>query len=83
MDTASAPAAVIDVRTIPWADRLSRILASFASLQPSEAIEIVYDHDPLPLRDLFEQTRQGLYGWHYVEAGPELWRVRIGMAARR
>lgn len=35
------------------------------------------DHDPKPLYYQFLHEREGLFGWEYLEQGPELWRVRI------
>jgi uncharacterized protein (DUF2249 family) len=39
---------------------------------------LVNDHDPRPLRYQFEAEHAGRYSWDYLEAGPEVWRVRIG-----
>jgi uncharacterized protein (DUF2249 family) len=39
---------------------------------------LVNDHDPRPLRYQFEAQYAGEYTWEYLEAGPAVWRVRIG-----
>ena len=41
---------------------------------------LVNDHDPLPLRYQFEAQYAGEFTWDYLEAGPTVWRVRIGRA---
>ena len=45
---------------------------------PGEALELVNDHDPKPLRYQFEAELPGTFTWDYLEEGPEAWRVRIG-----
>lgn len=42
-----------------------------------DAVILVNDHDPKPLYYQFEAEKPGRFGWEYVEAGPEVWRVRI------
>jgi uncharacterized protein (DUF2249 family) len=39
---------------------------------------LVNNHDPKPLRREFQATYPDRFGWDYLEAGPEQWRVRIG-----
>jgi len=43
-------------------------------------LELVNDHDPVPLRAQFEDRLAGRFEWNTLEPGPELWRVRIGKA---
>ena len=68
---------VIDVRTIPFWRRPTSILLAFDRLLPGEALELIVDLDPWPLRDHLEQTRPGECDWQLLEAGPERWRVRL------
>lgn len=75
--TLAAPATTIDLRTIAPRDRHALVFARFDVLQPGQALELVNDHDPQPLRVQFEDRAFGRYDWHYVETGPASWRVRI------
>jgi uncharacterized protein (DUF2249 family) len=70
--------ATLDVREIPPRERHPRIFEAFHALAPGEAFEIVNDHDPRPLRYQFEAELGAPFTWEYREAGPEVWRVRIG-----
>lgn len=67
----------LDVRTIPRPERHPRIFGLLDSLQPGHAVTLIVDHDPVPLYYHLETHFDGLYGWDYLERGPELWRVQI------
>jgi uncharacterized protein (DUF2249 family)/hemerythrin-like domain-containing protein len=71
----------IDVRTIPKPQRHPLIFSTFDGLLPGQAIEIVNDHDPVPLHSQFNMMRRGLFSWDYLEQGPALWRVRLARLA--
>lgn len=68
----------VDVREIPHGRRHPRIFGVYARLAPGESFVLVNNHDPKPLRREFQATYPGRFGWDYLEAGPERWRVRIG-----
>lgn len=68
----------LDVRDDPPAKRHQRIFATFDALRPGEAFELVNDHDPKPLGYQFAAEYPDAHTWDYREAGPEVWRVRIG-----
>lgn len=68
----------IDVREITPRDRHALIFNAIEGLKDGEALELVNDHDPVPLRFQFEDRLSGRFEWAYLESGPELWRVRIG-----
>lgn len=68
---------VIDVRTIPPISRHATIFSMIDTLEPGDALEIVNDHDPVPLRHQLENREPGAFSWVYKETGP-LWRVEIG-----
>jgi len=72
-----SPSPVIDVRTIPPISRHATIFSMIDALEPGEALEIINDHDPIPLRRQLETRNPGLFSWVYKETGP-LWRVEIG-----
>ena len=68
---------LLDVRSLPAPQRHHLIFARLAELAPGEALTLVNDHDPKPLRYQLEATEPGRYGWKYLEEGPQAWRVRI------
>ena len=68
----------IDVRTIPGPQRHPLIFRTFESLAKDEALELINDHDPFPLRSQFNMMKRGQFDWTYLQQGPDLWRVRIG-----
>ncbi|QGH69593.1 DUF2249 domain-containing protein [Pseudactinotalea sp. HY158] len=70
----------LDARVIPHADRHSTILATFDALAVQESFVLVNDHDPVPLRGLFEREYPRGYDWEYLDEAPE-WRIRITMLA--
>jgi uncharacterized protein (DUF2249 family) len=72
-----ATPAQLDVRSIPPRERHPSIFRMFDALESGAAFILVNDHDPVPLRYQFEAERPGMYGWTYLEQGPELWRVEI------
>ena len=73
----TAHTTVVDVRQVPLWRRLPSILAAFDALAPGDAVELVVDLDPWPLRSYVEATRRGQCEWQAVESGPRVWRVRL------
>jgi len=71
----------LDVRALAPAQRHERIFASYGALEPGSAFVLVNDHDPKPLRYQFEAEHSGEFTWDVLEAGPVVWRVRIGRTA--
>lgn len=80
-NTLAAPATTIDLRSIEPRERHALIFARFDALQPGQALQLVNDHDPQPLRAQFEDRAFGQYDWRYLEQGPASWRVQIGKTA--
>ena len=72
---------VLDVRALAPAQRHEKIFATYGALGPGAAFVLVNDHDPKPLRYQFEAEHQGHFTWGVLEAGPTVWRVRIGRPA--
>jgi len=68
---------VIDVRDIAPHERHAKIFGSFDELLPGEALQILNDHDPLPLRRQFDSRSAGQFQWAYLQQGPDQWRVLI------
>ena len=70
----------LDVRRLPHGQRHESIFAAYEALGPGAGFVLVNDHDPKPLRYQFEAQHGASYTWDYLEAGPQVWRVRIGRA---
>jgi uncharacterized protein (DUF2249 family) len=79
--SASGGDAVLDVRALAPAQRHEKIFATYGALGPGTAFVLVNDHDPKPLRYQFEAEHEGRFTWEVLEAGPTVWRVRIGRPA--
>jgi uncharacterized protein (DUF2249 family) len=67
----------VDVRTIPPRDRHPLIFTTFDGLSSGQAFELVNDHDPKPLHYQLMHERTDQFVWHYLEQGPDVWRVAI------
>jgi uncharacterized protein (DUF2249 family) len=68
----------LDVRQVSHAQRHGLIFTAYRALRPGGGFVLVNDHDPRPLRYQFDAQYAGEYAWDYLEAGPAVWRVRIG-----
>lgn len=76
MTTSTAPAQ-IDVRELACEQRFSLVFSTFESLAAGKAMELINDHDPKPLRNVFQARHPDNFGWEYLEQGPDVWRVAI------
>lgn len=68
---------VIKVTEYPPHLKHKTIFETYESLQPSESMLIVNDHDPIPLRFQLESTHEGKFDWEYIEQGPTTFQVKI------
>ena len=71
------PAATVDVRLLAPPHKHPTIFQTFDRLAPGEAMLIINDHDPKPLYYHMAAEMPETFDWEYLEAGPEVWRVRI------
>ncbi|EPR77141.1 Hemerythrin HHE cation binding domain protein [Leifsonia rubra CMS 76R] len=71
---------VLDVRTIPHAIRHATIFGALGSIAPGFSLDIVADHNPLPLLAQLEQKQPGDFSVSYVTDGPDEWKVRFTRA---
>jgi uncharacterized protein (DUF2249 family) len=79
MDAANAikGECVIDVREISRRVRHTVIFQFFEHLDGPNALQLIADHDPRPLRLQLEAKHGSRCQWIYLEQGPDLWRVRL------
>jgi len=71
----------LDVRQVSHGHRHGLIFTAYRSLRPGRGFVLVNDHDPRPLKYQFDASHAGEFTWDYLEAGPKVWRVRIGRTA--
>ena len=69
---------ILDVRTEAPARRHELFLSTNHGLEPGDGFVLVNDHDPKPLYYQFAAEYPDQFAWDHLEAGPEVWRVRIG-----
>ncbi len=74
---ATATPVAIDLRTITARERHATVFSRFDALQPGQSLQLVNDHDPLPLRFQLEDRAAGQFEWAALESGPAVWRVQI------
>lgn len=72
---------VLDVRTIPHAIRHATIFGALGAITPGFSLDLVADHNPLPLLAQLEQKQPGDFAVSYVTDGPEEWQVRFTRAS--
>lgn len=71
------PTHVLDLRTILPRERHALIFGRFAALTRGQALQLLNDHNPEPLRYQFEDRSFGQFEWTVLEAGPQVWRIQI------
>jgi uncharacterized protein (DUF2249 family) len=79
----NAAAVEIDARLIPGPQRHAQIFAAFAALPAGQALELITDHEPRPLRAEFIAQWGNQHDWQTLEQGPAQWRSRITRLAAR
>lgn len=75
--------ATLDVRTIPPRERHPLIFTRLDALAQGEALLLVNDHDPKPLRYQLMAERPEQFAWEPQEEGPEEWKIRISRVAEK
>jgi uncharacterized protein (DUF2249 family) len=79
--TLTQPIHVLDLQTIPPRERHPLIFGCFDALTVGQALQLVNDHNPQPLRYQFEDRANGQFEWVALEAGPAVWRIQITRVA--
>ena len=67
----------LDARMLPPREKHPTIFRTFEELKIGQAMILVNDHDPRPLRYQLLAERPNTFDWVYEEEGPTVWRVRI------
>ncbi|KRG09422.1 DUF2249 domain-containing protein [Lederbergia galactosidilytica] len=70
-------AATVIVTEYPPHLKHKAIFETFKKLQPSEAMLIVNDHDPIPLRYQLDSMYENKFDWEYIEQGPDVFQIKI------
>ena len=66
-----------DLRSIAPRKRHPLIFGRFDAPVTGRALQLVNDHNPQPLRYLFEDRAPGQFEWPTLEANPLVWRIEI------
>jgi uncharacterized protein (DUF2249 family) len=82
MSNTAGDQSIIDVRTLPPAERHRKIFQLVNELAAGTSFVLVNDHDPKPLYYQLEAEYPKQFSWTYLDAGPTVWRVEIGKLAR-
>lgn len=69
--------ATLDVRVIAPRERHPLIFSRLDALAVGEALLLLNDHDPKPLRYQLMAERPEQFNWEPQEEGPEEWKIRI------
>ena len=77
------PTTTLDVRTISPRERHPLIFTRLDALSLGEALLLVNDHDPKPLRYQLMAERPEQFAWEPQEEGPEEWKIRISRVAEQ
>ena len=75
------PTFELDLRNIAPRERHPLIFGRFDALATGQALQLVNDHNPQPLRFQFEDRAFGQFAWDTLEAGPAVWRIQITRTA--
>lgn len=69
----------LDVRPVEPRDRFTVIMDAFEAVPAGGTLDLVVDHDPLCMYYTLRATRgEEAFSFHYLENGPERWRVAVG-----
>jgi len=68
---------VLDTRTIPHAIRHATIFGALGAIAPGVSLDLVANHNPLPLLSQLEQNQPGDFVVTYLSDGPDEWTLRF------
>ncbi len=76
-DLSSEDGNVLDATLLHPAIKHATIFNRFDSLKPGESFILQNDHDPRPARFQLENIHGNVFGWEYLEQGPEIFKIKI------
>lgn len=68
---------MLDTRQIPHAIRHATIFGALGVIAPGISLDLVANHNPLPLLNQLEERRPDDFDVTYIDNGPEVWRLRF------
>ncbi|MGN6530446.1 MAG: iron-sulfur cluster repair di-iron protein [Ginsengibacter sp.] len=68
---------ILDATLLHPAIKHATIFNRFDELKPGASFILQNDHDPLPLRFQLENIHGKVFGWDYIEQGPEIFKIKI------
>jgi uncharacterized protein (DUF2249 family) len=68
---------VLDTRQIPHAIRHATIFGALGAVAPGFSLDLVANHNPLPLLAQLDEKHPGDFAVSYLDDGPEVWRLRF------
>lgn len=71
----------LDAREIPHALRHATIFGAIGALRPGQQMDLVADHDPLPLLGQIVEREGDAVTHDYLERGPDAWTLRFSRHA--
>ena len=71
---------VLDTRQIPHAIRHATIFGALDSIASGDSLDIVADHNPLPMLAQLDDSHPGAFAVSYLEDGPDTWKLRFTRA---
>ncbi len=81
MPTATTDLFSLDLRAIPPGQRHPMIFGQLGALPLGDALQLVNDHDPAPLRRQVQVRWPGEFDCSLLEAGPARWLLQIRRVA--
>jgi uncharacterized protein (DUF2249 family) len=72
---------VLDARQIPHAIRHATIFGALDSLAIGISLDLIANHNPLPLLAQLDERRPGAFETRYLEEGPDSWTLRLTRVA--
>lgn len=71
----------LDATTIPPAIRHAVIFGALGAIAPGASLILLAPHEPIPLLEQLAAAQPGEWTSNAVQAGPDVWRVRLTRAA--
>jgi regulator of cell morphogenesis and NO signaling len=72
---------IINLSILPPRERHATFFSHYNQLASGESMTISNDHDPRPLFYQLQAEQGQSFTWEYLEEGPEVWTVRVGLKA--